>query len=205
MPFGGVTASTIDDADLMRAHAYALLARTLARPPSELLLTTLGGLEGDDSPLGEAFTALAEAARATDEAAAGAEYHALFIGVVQGELVPYASYYRTGLLHDRPLAELRADLEALGIERAPDVAEPEDHIAALCETMAALVDGTLGPPDPRLQHIIFRRHLAPWAGRFFADLETARPASLYRPVGTIGRLFLSIETDCFAMLEDSGS
>jgi TorA maturation chaperone TorD len=30
-------------------------------------------------------------------------------------------------------------MQALGIERAPDVSEPEDHIAALCEMMAGLI------------------------------------------------------------------
>ena len=35
--------------------------------------------------------------------------------------------------------------------------------------------------------------------RFFADLETARHARFYRPVGTIGRIFIEIEAQAFAM------
>lgn len=190
----------VEDADLLRAQAYTLLAQLLARPPSRALLDAVAGLAGGGTPLGQAIDRLAERARAATEHTAEREFHALFIGVTRGELVPFASYYRTGFLNDRPLARLREDMQALGIERAPDVSEPEDHIAALCEIMAALISGDLGPPDLHRQKRFFDRHLLPWAGRFFADLEEAHGADLYRPAGTIGRLFLHIENDAFAML-----
>jgi len=189
-----------DDADLLRARAYTLLAQLLARPPSASLLAAASGLHGDGTPLGQALDALAGAARRTTEHRTEREYHTLFIGVVRGELVPYASFYRTGFLHDRPLARVRQDLQALGVERAPGVAEPEDHVATLCEVMAALIDGSLGPPDVAQQKRFFDRHIAPWAGRFFADLEAAEAADFYRPVGSIGRLFMEIETDAFALV-----
>lgn len=183
-------------ADGARADVYRLLALTLATPPSASLLALLGGLSGDATPLGQAFDDLAAKARAGDpplvHARAEREFNALFIGVVQGELVPYASYYRTGFLTDRPLAALRADLQALGLERAPGVSEPEDHIAALCDVMAVLIrEGA----DPAVQRHMLDSHLAPWAGRFFQDLEKAEAADFYRPVGTIGRLFLQIEAE----------
>lgn len=193
-------ADDIDDADMLRAQAYTLLAQLLARPPSRALLDTVAGLSGDGTPLGQAIGDLAARARATDEHRTGREYFDLFLGVTRGELVPFASYYRTGFLNDRPLARLREDMQALGIERAADVVEPEDHIAFIAEIMAALIGGALGPPDLHQQQRFFDRHLAPWAGRFFADLEKAGAADLYRPVGTIGRLFLDIEADAFAML-----
>ncbi|SMH35388.1 TorD/DmsD family molecular chaperone [Azospirillum agricola] len=186
------------EADRLRAHVYRLLALTLARPPDAGLLALLAGLQGDGTPLGDAFDALAARAGAGEAETAEREFNALFIGVVQGELVPYASYYRTGFLSDRPLAALRADLQALGFERAPGVSEPEDHIAGLCDIMAALV---LDGADDAVQRHVFASHLVPWADRFFRDLEKAGAASLYRPVGTIGRLFLSIESNAFAMLE----
>ncbi len=189
-----------DDADQLRAQVYTLLAQLLARPPSRALLNTVAGLSGDGTPFGRAIGDLAARAASTDEQRAGREYFDLLVGVTRGELVPFASYYRTGFLNDRPLARLREDMQALGIERAADVVEPEDHIASLAEMMAALIDGSLGPPDLHRQKRFFDRHLAPWAGRFFADLETAEAANLYRPVGTIGRLFLDIEADAFAML-----
>lgn len=198
----------LNEADMLRAHVYTLLAQTLARPPGRVLLDALGGLQGDGTPFGRALDALAARARDADERRAEREYHDLFVGVVRGELVPYASYYRTGFLHDRPLARVRDDMQTLGIERAPDVSEPEDHIACLCEVMAALISGAPGPPGPydsalQWQRRFFERHIAPWAGRFFSDLEDAQAADLYRPVGTIGRLFLDIETNAYAMLIDA--
>ena len=69
------------------------------------------------------------------------EYFDLFIGVGRGELCPYASYYLTGFLNERPLARVRQDLKHLGIERAEGQREPEDHLAILCEMMAGFAAG----------------------------------------------------------------
>lgn len=186
-------------AEDLRADVYRLLALTLAAPPGADLLALLGGLTGDMTPLGRAFDDLAVRARATEPQTVEREFNALFIGVVQGELVPYASYYRTGFLTDRPLSALRADLQALGLERAPDVSEPEDHIAALCDVMAVLIREAA---DPAVQRHMLDSHLAPWAGRFFQDLEGAAAADLYRPVGAIGHLFLEIEREALNRLID---
>ena len=126
------------------------------------------------------------------------EFFNLFIGVGRGELLPYGSYYLTGFLNERPLARLREDLHALGIERAEGQVEPEDHAAILCEIMAGLADGQFAA-TAELQQQFFEKHLAPWIGRFFADLERAEAANFYRHVGTIGRLFMEIETEAFAL------
>ncbi len=211
---GMAASASSDDADILRAQAYGLIAHLLARPPSRDLLGTVGALAGDGSPLGLAISDLAARARALSgdpdgERRAGREYHELFIGVTRGELVPFASYYRTGFLIDRPLARLREDMQELGVERAPGVSEPEDHIAAIAEIMGALAAGTVGAedgeaPDLPRQKRFFDRHLAPWAGRFFRDLEEAAAADLYRPLGTFGRLFLDIETNAFAMIAHAG-
>jgi TorA maturation chaperone TorD len=184
----------------LRAHQYQLLARFLAAPPDAALLQLAAGFTGDDTELGSALGALARvAARVTPEAAA-AEYHDLFIGVPRGELLPYASYYLTGFLYERPLAKLRVDMARLGIARADEVKEPEDHIAALCDMMAGLITGAFGPPlDLVGQRAFFDAHLAPWAARFFADLEGARAATLYAPIGTLGRVFIGIEQAAFRM------
>ena len=190
----------VDPADRLRAQAYTLLAHLLARPPSHDLLDALGAVNGDSTPLGRALTALADAARLTTEDEAERAFNTLFIGVVRGELVPYGSYYIAGCLNDRPLAAVRRDLGTLGFERAPGVAEPEDHIATLCEVMAALSGDGMGGAGLRTQQRFFERHLAPWAGRFFADLERTEAARLYRSAGTVGRLFMTIEADAFAML-----
>ena len=186
--------------DEQRAHVYRLLARFLAAPPDAALLQLTSDFTGDDSDLGQALETLARlAARFTPKAAAE-EHHELFIGVPRGELLPYASFYLTGFLYERPLAKLRADMARLGIARADEVKEPEDHIAALCDMMAGLITGAFGPPlDLAGQRAFFDAHLAPWAERFFEDLERAKAAALYTPIGTLGRVFMGIEQAAFAM------
>ena len=107
-----------------RARLFALLGRLLVSAPDAHLLAALAALPGDASPLGKCYRALAEAAAATDTQRVQREFHDLFIGLGRGELLPFASYYITGFLHERPLADLRGDLARLGIERADGVAEP---------------------------------------------------------------------------------
>ncbi len=192
---------SIAEEDLWRAQLYALLGRSLARRPDSALLTALAQLKGDASPLGQALAQLAERARAASPERAQDEYDALFIGLPRGELVPYASFYRTGFLYERPLAKLRGDMARLGYARADGVYEPEDHMGALCELMALLISGdaTRGPAELATQERVFRQHIAPWGERFFIDLEKAPSAHLYQPLGTAGRIFLSIETQAFAL------
>ena len=181
-----------DGLDRERAALFALLGRLLSDPPDESLLTRLRALSGGESRFGQALAGLAAAAEAADPAALEREHFNLFIGVGRGELMPYASWYLTGFLNERPLADLRAALRRLGVERAPGVPEPEDHIAFLCETLAGLVEGRFaGGPDAAA--IFFGRHLRPWAARFFGDLEKAEGARFYRAVGALGRVAVEIE------------
>ncbi len=190
----------VSEEDYLRAGLYALLGRALASPPDQDTLAQLADLSGDDTALGHALAALGAAARAADPASASDEYHALFIGVNGGELNPYASFYLTGFLYEKPLAELRDTMTALGIEHADDVAEPEDHIASLCEMMAGLIGGSFGAPvDLGTQRDFFNAHVGPWAARFFEDLERAQSAALYMPLGAVGRLFMDIEREGFKM------
>ena len=189
---------TVDAVDLERAQHYDLLAVLLGRAPDRDLLATLGGLRGDDSVLGQPVEAVARASRTAAPDTVAREYHDLFVGVGRGELLPYASYYLTGFLNERPLARVRADLESLGIERDLSMTEPEDHLAILLDVMAGLAAGRF-PAEAGAERAFFQRHLAPWAGRFFADLERARAAHVYRAVGALGRAFVEIEAAAFAM------
>jgi TorA maturation chaperone TorD len=189
---------SIDDVDQARAKEYALLSVLLARAPNADLLTRVATLRGDATPLGVAHAALAEAASRVTPAQAEREFFNLFIGLGRGELLPYGSYYQTGFLHERPLARLREDLAALGIERSGDQVEPEDHVAILCEIMAGLIDGRFAAPAGS-DRAVFEKHLAPWIGRFFADLERAEEAEFYRRIGTLGRVFVDVEREAFAL------
>jgi len=188
----------VDETDLARAQEYALLGSLLLRAPSAGLLDQIAKLRGDATPLGMAHVELAEAARNTDVARAEREFFDLFIGIGRGELLPYGSYYLTGFLHERPLARLREDLARSGIARADGVVEPEDHAGILCEVMSGLAGGQL-PAPAGSDRTIFEKHMASWIGRFFADLEGAQTADFYRRVGTVGRLFMDIEAEAFAL------
>jgi TorA maturation chaperone TorD len=196
--FNAQPGEPIDEVDAARAQEYALLATLLGRSPDERLLERLAQLRGDPSVLGLAHAALGEAAARTDEERVGREFFDLFIGLGRGELLPYASYYLTGFLYERPLARLRGDLKRLGIEQVEGQSEPEDHAAILCEIMARLVGGQL-TASPGAEREIFEKHMAPWIGRFFADLEQSPTAKFYARVGTLGRTFMEIETEAFAL------
>lgn len=186
--------------DRARAQLYRLLAALLVSQPDQKILSSVAAIEGDDTPLGEALTALARAAAGTDPAAVDDEYHDLFIGIGRGELMPYGCYYLTGFMYEKPLARLRVDMDKLGIARADGVTAPEDHIAALCEMMACLIEGDFGDPaDLAAQSAFFDAHIGPWAGQFFADLEAAKSASFYMPVGKVGHVFMEIESTAFEM------
>ncbi|MCJ2080330.1 molecular chaperone [Methylobacterium sp. J-090] len=189
---------TVDEVDQGRAQHYDLLAVLLGRAPDRDLLATLGGLRGDDSILGQPIEILAGTSRAAAAEIVAREYHDLFVGVGRGELLPYASYYLTGFLNERPLARVRADLESLGIERDLGMTEPEDHLAILLDCMAGLVAGRF-EAEPDAARAFFGRHLEPWAGRFFSDLEQAKAARFYRIVGGLGRAFIEVEAQAFAM------
>jgi TorA maturation chaperone TorD len=191
-------ADDIDEVDRQRAAEYGLLALLLGKAPGAETLARLTQLRGDASELGMAHIALASAATDIDDRAASHEFFNLFIGVGRGEVVPYASYYLTGFLHERPLARVREDLERLGIARAESVGEPEDHIAILCEVMAGLASGAF-EADFAEQAKFFDRHLKPWATRLFADLELSKQGNFYRAVGRVGRVFMELESEAFAL------
>ncbi|MEO1102560.1 MAG: molecular chaperone TorD family protein [Pseudomonadota bacterium] len=191
----------LDAAEALRADVYGLLANLLSAAPDGVQLANVAALHGDDTPIGRAVDGLAQAARESDPSTLAREYDALFIGLGRGALLPYGSYYLTGFLNEKPLAILRSHMARLDIVRTEGVTEPEDHIASLCETMAGLIRGTFGAPAPLAeQEAFFNTHIGPWAGHFFADLESARPARFYVHVGRIGRAFIDIEYDAFRML-----
>ncbi|MCZ7676956.1 MAG: molecular chaperone TorD family protein [Roseovarius sp.] len=191
---------TIAEEDRLRADLYDFLGLVLRAPPGDEVLQRTAALEGDDTPLGTAIKSLARVARHISPQGAEREFNALFIGLGRGELLPYASYYLTGFLNEKPLASLRRDMAARGLTRAPGVFEPEDNIASLMEIMASLITGRHGTPVPLAdQKTFFNKHIGPWAGHFFADLEGARNSVLYAPVGAAGRVFLEIEAEAFRM------
>jgi TorA maturation chaperone TorD len=195
----GVTAE-IDETDQARADEYRLLATLLARPPTAEVLAAVATIAGNPSPLGMAHIGLGQAAAEANVTDIGREYFNVFVGVGRGEVLPYASYYLTGFLHERPLARVREDLVRLGIERREGVHEPEDQLATMLEVMAGLIGGDFRAPVAEQKHF-FERHLKPWAARCFADIQVAESAKFYRAVAAVGRLWIEIESEAFELPE----
>jgi TorA maturation chaperone TorD len=188
----------ISGIDVARSEQYRFLSRMLVSAPSEELLRVIADIKGDQTPMGAAFNALAATAAEANAHAVEREYFELFVGVGRGELLPYASFYLTGFLNERPLAELRADLARIGVARAEGRFEPEDHIGLLFEVMADMAGGNI-EIDLAGQGAFFARHIAPWAGQFFDDLAIAPSARFYRPLAEIGRLLTDIESRAFTL------
>jgi TorA maturation chaperone TorD/DNA-binding transcriptional regulator YdaS (Cro superfamily) len=193
-----VSPAPVDDIEQARASLYFLLARLLRHAPTAASLNELGQIRGNETPLGMAQIRLAEAALSISAEDAAAEYFTLFIGVGRGELLPYASYYMTGFLHERPLARVREDLAELGVERADGNFDPEDHIGLLLEVLGSMAAGTFEGNVAR-QKIFFDRHLAPWAERFFADLAVSPSAKFYKAVAALGSCFVAVERAAFEL------
>ena len=186
--------------DRLRADLYNFLGLMLSAPPDQLLLDQCAGLSGDDGALGQAISGLSRVAKASKPRKVESEFNALFVGLGRGELLPYASYYLTGFLNEKPLATLRSDMAARAMTRAPNVFEPEDNIASMMEMMAGMIVGRFGQPATLDdQRTFFNRHIAPWAGHFFSDLEAAKNSILYASLGSVGRVFMEIEREAFRM------
>lgn len=185
--------------DQYRAGAYSMLAELLRQPPQQAVLDTVTGLadvleQKDD--LAIAMSMLGLSARAANVNQLDDEYHALFIGLGRGELVPYGSWYQTGFLMEKPLGVLREDLSKMGFSRNDDTCEPEDHVAALCEVMAMLINQGR---DLDQQKIFFDVHVSSWLGQFYSDLSEAKTAVFYRSVARFGHAFFDFEKKYLAM------
>jgi TorA maturation chaperone TorD len=195
-----VRAAPAEPEDQLRADTYRLLGRLLAAAPDDELLTLLAAapVTEDGDLLAVAWRLLAASAGRTTARPVSDEYEALFIGIGRGELMPYASWYLTGFLMEQPLAKLRADLRRLGFERQDGICEPEDHAAALCETMALLAgdETTL-----ETQAEFFEAHIGPWMARLFRDMQEATAARFYRAVGQLGEQFMAADQRYLEMVE----
>ena len=176
-----------------RAAAYGMLAALLRDVPDAALLDQVSKFVdvdegGDEMALSMSLLGLAAKRRSIESI--NDEYHALFIGIGRGELVPYGSFYLTGFLMEKPLGDLRDDLDRLGFEREVEVHEPEDHVAALCEVMAMLIqDGS----SIDTQRGFFVTHINSWFQQFFTEMSAASNAVFYKAVSRFGTAFLEIE------------
>lgn len=189
--------------DAVRANVYGLLGALLARPPTREVLDLVRRIprpgKSESGELATAWETLRLAGERANVQALDDEYHDLFIGLAHGELIPYASWYLTGMLMDQPLVYLRRDLAQLGFEREANVKEPEDHAAALLETMGLIISSEEDIGFDA-QARFFQNHIAPWMESFFQDMQKAEAARFYRAVGQLGEQFLKLEKQYLTML-----
>ena len=198
-PHADVADERIDAVDEARGQLYLLLANLIGQVPQERTLSELSRLpQAGEGAIGAALAALSSAAEVAEIEDVQREHFNLFVGVGRGELLPYASYYRTGFLYERPLVNVREDLKVLGLARGDSSGEPEDGIGFLCEVMAGMALGRFAAPQS-FEAAFFKRHIASWSEKFFADLEAAEGAQFYRAVGLLGRVFMGLEREGFAL------
>jgi TorA maturation chaperone TorD len=191
--------------ELARAQLYSLIGTLLLAPPAPAVVRLLAEADTLQAPdhagaLEAAWENLVLAARIMDADAIREEFDSLFVATGTPLLNPYASLYLSGFMMDQPLAALREDLRALGIARQAGASELEDHLGALCETMALLI--AQGRPLA-LQRQFFRRHIAGWAHDCAADLRGAEGAGFYRLLAALIDAYLDVEAEAFAMEPDA--
>ena len=193
-------AHNINEEDQLRADMYSFLANLLRAEPDENLVNQLTMLVSDDSPIGKSIKTLSKLTTSLDLPTIRDEYVRIFVGVGRGEILPFASYYLTGFLKDKPLAKLRQDMQKIGIKLEENVKEPEDHIASIFDMMSGLI---LGKFEKKYsiteQKDFFNKHLAPWVDLLMRDIESSKIAVFYSPIGTIGKEFMEIERASFSM------
>ena len=192
--------------ELARAELYGLLAQLWLAPPDEALLQQFKVAVTQASEPGAHLEApwqeLVAAMRATTVNAATEEHAALFLGVGKPEVFAYASYYLSGFLNERPLAQLREHLSDLGLTRDPERGETEDHIAYLFEVMRYLIAGDdAAVCNLEQQRRFFRAHLQPWVSALCDAVEAQPRASTWRALAALTRTFVQIETQAFDLLE----
>ena len=132
------------------------------------------------------------------------EYVQLFVGPLAAAVNPYESFYLTGRLLDRPLADVRTFLKSAGIEKLGDYPEPEDFLAIELEVMRWLIGKQMAAVDPKderrwieLQADFLKEHLLVWGPACAKDIERAECAEFYRSAAKILQGFLALELSFF--------
>ena len=195
----------IGEEDQVRADFYAFLANCFYRAPDERLLQAMmiapEPAAESDPALTNAWVALAAASGVVTSDAVDEEFETLFVGVGRAQVMLYGSYYQAGFLNEKPLAELRTDLACMGFSRDGAVRETEDHIAALCDVMRALILGDVATPPATLevQRRFFTKHVQPWIFKCCDATINNENSNYYKRVAAFARVFFQIEIQAFEL------
>jgi TorA maturation chaperone TorD len=182
-----------------RANFYSLLSRLFYAPPDAPLLEALAQadeLEADDEALAAAWRGLCAAAATADAEAVREEHETVFVGTGKAPVTLYTSAYSIKYSNEAPLAALRGELAALGLKG--EAAEPEDHIAALCDVMRYLI--AQDKRDLAEQKRFFERWIQRAAEPLCAAIERNDQTSFYKHVARTAKTFFSLEHSAFEML-----
>jgi TorA maturation chaperone TorD len=199
--------STPDDREeLARAEVYGLLAQLFYAAPSAELYEQLkvaptvapapGGF------LESSWTELVAASRRLTREQVAEEHDALYVSIGKPEIFLYGSHHLAGALNEKPLVALRDTLARLGLTRHEAIAETEDHLACLCETMRYLIAGDdLSVSNLAVQQAFFDAHLRPWVGRLLEQIAAHPRADFHRALALFARDFFDVEGQGFDLLD----
>jgi TorA maturation chaperone TorD len=196
--------STLDE-ETARAEIYGLLAALFYSAPAPALWENLRAAVTEAPAAGalleSSWGEVVATARAMSAAEVADEYDALFGGVGKPAVYLFGSHYMSGFLNEKPLAALRGDLVALGLDRDDDMPETEDHYAYVCEVMRYLIAGEdVEVANLTRQREFFTRHLQPWA-LLMCDAISAHPkARFYKSLASFTHTFTHVESQGFDML-----
>jgi TorA maturation chaperone TorD len=183
-----------------RANLYGLIARLFYAPPDEQLISELLRAQpiAGDSPIAAAWREMVEACRNAFPVTLENEHTVLFVGTGKAEVTPYLSHYVVKYATDNPLVELRQQLAAWGIGRREEVAEYEDHVSGVCETMRFAI--AVQQRSPEEQRTFFDRFVFRGGTAFCDAVSASKNARFYQHVAHFARAFLDIEKAAFEMV-----
>ena len=200
-----IPVSSALDEETARAEVYGLLAAMYYAPPSAELMAQLRVAVTEAPAAGgfleEPWRLVVGAARDLSDAEVANEYDDLFGGVGKPEVFLFGSHYLSGFLNEKPLAQLRGDLAALGLARDETMPETEDHVAYVCEVMRYLIAGDdVEVANLTQQQKFFSAHLQPWVTQMCDAIEAHPKARFYGALAGFTRAFMSVEAQGFDML-----
>ena len=194
------------DEETARAELYGLIAELFYAPARPELLAQLRVAATEAPPAGgfleEPWRQLVGVAREMDDRSIQNEHDALFGGVGKPEVYVFASHFLTGFLNEKPLAQMRTDLAALGLGRDDTtMSETEDHVSYVFEVMRFLVAGEdVTVSNLTQQAKFFAAHVQTWLPAFCDAVQATPRARFYAALAELTRAFVNVESQGFDML-----